>query len=292
MYTEIAKNKRKTVLLMALAVLLLLAFGYAFGMYTGDYVGGLAVTAFLSIGLNIVSYFASDKVALFTSGAHVIAKQDNPELYRLVENLAITAGVPTPRVAIINDPSPNAFATGRNPEHAVVAVTTGLLERLERTELEGVLSHELSHVKNYDMLVMTIVVVLIGTIALLADVLRWTGFHGGGDRRGGGSGIGFIIALVLLILSPLIGELIKLAISRKREFLADASGALLTRYPEGLASALEKIDRDPHVLKRATHATAHLFISSPFKDRSTLTRLFSTHPPIAERITRLRTMGH
>lgn len=290
MYSEIAKNKRKTVLLMALSVLLLLVFGYAFGMYTGDYIGGLTIAAMLSIGLNVVSYFASDKVALFTSGAHVIEKQDNPELYRVVENLAITAGVPTPRVAIINDPSPNAFATGRNPEHAVLAVTTGLLERLNRAELEGVISHELSHVKNYDMLVMTIVVVLVGTIALLADVLRWSSFHNG-DRRGGGSGIGFIIALVLLILSPLIGELIKLAISRKREFLADASGALLTRYPEGLATALEKIAHDPRPLRRATHATAHLFISNPFKDKGALTRLFSTHPPMEERVTRLRSMG-
>ncbi len=290
MYNEITKNKQKTVLLMALSVLLLLAVGYAFGAYTGDYVGGLTIAAILSIGLNIASYFASDKVALMTSGARVIAKSDHPELFRIVENLAITAGVPTPRVAIINDPSPNAFATGRNPEHAVVAVTTGLLDRLERTELEGVIAHELSHVKNYDMLVMTIVVVLIGTIALLADVLRWSGFHNG-DRRGGGSGIGFIIALVLLILSPLIGEMIKLAISRKREFLADASGALLTRYPEGLATALEKIESDPHVLRRATHATAHLFIANPFKDRGTLSRLFSTHPPVSERINRLRAMG-
>ncbi len=290
MYNDIAKNKRKTVLLMALSVLLLLGVGYAFGAYTGDYVGGLTIAAILSVGLNIASYFASDKVALMTSGAKVIEKSDHPELYRIVENLAITAGVPTPRVAIINDPSPNAFATGRNPEHASVVVTTGLHDRLERTELEGVIAHELSHVKNYDMLVMTIVVVLIGTIVLLADVLRWSGFQNS-DRRGGGSGIGFIIALVLLILSPLIGEMIKLAISRKREFLADASGALLTRYPEGLASALEKIESDPHVLRRATHATAHLFISNPFKDRGTLSRLFSTHPPVAERIHRLRSMG-
>lgn len=289
MYKEIASNKRKTVLLMALAVVILLAFGWAYGQYTGDVVGGLVLAAILSVGGNVVSYFASDKVALAASGAKVIQKEDHPELWRLVENLSITAGVPMPRVAIMDTPAMNAFATGRNPEHAVIAVTTGLLKGLNRTELEGVIAHELSHIRNYDILVMTVVVVLIGTIVLLADLLRWGGISGGNRRGNGGGNIGLVIALVLLILSPLIGQLIKLAVSRKREYLADASGALLTRYPEGLASALEKISGDTHQMKRANHATAHMFISNPFKGKK-VSNLFTTHPPTAERIKRLRDM--
>lgn len=288
MYNHIASNKRKTFFLMTIAVVILLAFGWAYGQYTGDVAGGLALAAIVSIGTNVVSYFGSAKIALATSGAKVIQKTDHPELYRLVENLSITAGMPMPQVAIINDPALNAFATGRNPEHAVVAVTTGLLERLDKTELEGVIAHELSHIKNYDILVMTVVVVLIGTIALLADLLRF-GRLSGGNRKEGGN-IGLIVALVLLIVAPLIGQLIKLAVSRKREFLADASGALLTRYPEGLASALEKISAHPAQMKRANHATAHLFINNPFKGEK-LSNLFSTHPPAAERIKRLREMG-
>lgn len=286
MYKQIAANKRKTFFLMTFAVVLLLVFGWAYGQYTGDVVGGLFLAAVISVGANITSYFASDKIALASSGAKVIEKKDHPELYRIVENLSITAGVPTPRVAIINDPAMNAFATGRNPDKAVVAVTTGLLERLDRSELEGVIAHELSHIKNYDILVMTVVVVLIGTIALLADLMRFGRM--GGDRKQGGGALA-IIALVLLILSPLIGQLIKMAVSRKREFLADASGALLTRYPEGLASALEKISGDPRQMKRANHATAHMFISNPFKGDK-LKSAFSTHPPAAERIKRLRDM--
>ncbi|PIR47305.1 zinc metalloprotease HtpX [Candidatus Uhrbacteria bacterium CG10_big_fil_rev_8_21_14_0_10_50_16] len=288
MYNEIASNKRKTVLLMTIAVLVLLAFGWAYGQYTGDVAGGLALAAIFSIGGNVVSYFASDKIALASSGAKQIEKTDNPELYRIVENLAITAGVPMPRVAIINDSAMNAFATGRNPEHAVVAVTTGLLERLNKNELEGVIAHELSHVRNYDILLMTVVVVLIGTMALLADMFHW-GSMGRRSNQREDNNFGFIIALVLLIVAPLIGQLIKLAVSRKREFLADASGALLTRYPEGLASALEKISTDPQPLKRVNHATAHLFISNPFKSEA-FSNLLSTHPPAEERIRRLREM--
>ena len=289
MYKEIASNKRKTLLLMALFGVILIAFGYGYGWYSGDYVGGFTLAAILSIGGSTLSYFKSDSIALAVSGAKVIEKKDAPELYRIVENLSITAGTPMPRVAIIQDPAMNAFATGRNPEKAVIAVTTGLLERLERTELEGVIAHELSHVKNYDILLMTVVVVLVGTIALLADMMRF-GF--GGSRRSSGRGGGAlaIIVLLLLILSPIIGQIIKLAISRKREYLADASGALLTRYPEGLASALEKISKDTTQLKRANHATAHLFISSPFKNRGGLNSMFSTHPPATERIKRLREM--
>lgn len=273
---------------MAIAVVVLFGFGWAYGQYTGDVAGGLLLAAIFSVGGNAISYFASDKIALASSGAKQIAKADHPELYRLVENLSITAGIPMPRVAIIVDPAMNAFATGRNPEHAVIAVTTGLLERLNKTELEGVIAHELSHVRNYDILLMTVVVVLIGTIILLADLLRWGGMSGRGDHREGNNA-GLVIALVLLIVAPLIGQLIKLAVSRKREFLADASGALLTRYPEGLAAALEKISEDPIPLKRASQATAHLFISNPFKANQ-ISHLFSTHPPASERIKRLRGM--
>lgn len=288
MYNEIASNKRKTVFLMFLVVVVLLGFGWAYGQYTGDVVGGLALAAILSLGGNVVGYFASDKIALASAGAKQITAADHPELWRLVENLSITAGTPMPKIAIIQDAALNAFATGRNPEHAVIAVTTGLLAALDRTELEGVLAHELSHIRNYDILLMTVVVVLIGTIVLLGDLFRWGGLSSSRDRREGG-GIGVVIALVLLIAAPLVGQLIKLAISRKREYLADASGALLTRYPEGLASALEKISADTTPLRRASQATAHLFISNPFRQVAA-SKLLSTHPPVADRIARLRSM--
>lgn len=286
MYNQIASNKRRTVILMAVFVLVLVAFGFAFGEASGDLIGGLMIAGAVSLGMTWVSYYKSDVIALKSAGAKEIEKKDNPMLWNTVENLAITAGTPMPRVAIIEDRSMNAFATGRNPENAVVAVTTGLLERLNKTELEGVLAHELSHIKNYDILLMTVTVVLVGTIALLADMLRW-GIGGRGSRdRGGWLAI---LGLVLIILSPLIGQLIKLAVSRQREYLADASGALLTRYPEGLASALEKISADTQPLKRANHATAHMFISNPFK-QGNVAKFFSTHPPAAERIKRLRDM--
>lgn len=287
MYTEIASNKRKTFLLMVIFVLVVLGFGLAFGAYSGDYYGGLMIASLVSITMTAISFFKSDKIALSASGAKEIQKSDNPMLWNLVENLAITAGIPMPRVAIMNDPALNAFATGRDWDHAVVAVTTGLLERLTKVELEGVIAHEMSHIKNYDIRLMTVVVVLIGTIALLADFSRF-GFIGGNDNKKGG-GAFMIIALVLLVLSPIIGQLIKFAVSRQREYLADASGALLTRYPEGLASALEKISKDSHQFRKANHATAHMFISNPFKGAS-LSNAFSTHPPAEKRIEKLRKM--
>ncbi|NQV12043.1 M48 family metalloprotease [Candidatus Uhrbacteria bacterium] len=287
MYNEIASNKRKTFALMVIFVLVVLGFGLAFGAYYGDYFGGLIIAAIVSVAMTSISYFKSDKIALSASGAKEIEKKDNPMLWNTVENLAITAGLPMPRVAIMNDPALNAFATGRDHDHAVVAVTTGLLEKLTQVELEGVIAHELSHVKNYDIRLMTVVVVLIGTIALLADMMRF-GFYGGrGDRKGGNAMM--VIALVLIIVSPIIGQLIKLAVSRQREYLADASGALLTRYPEGLASALEKISGDTHQFRKANHATAHMFISSPFKGKA-FKNAFATHPPAAKRIERLRNM--
>lgn len=253
----------------------------------------------ISILMSFGSYWYSDKVALAISGAKEVAHNDNPELYHIVENLCITAGLPVPKIYIIQDAAPNAFATGRDPEHSVVAVTTGLLERLNRTELEGVISHELSHVGNYDIRLMTIVVVLVGLVALMSDFfIRFTWFGGlrGRDRdreEGGGQLqiILFVVGIVLALISPIAATLIQLSISRKREFLADANGALLTRYPEGLASALEKISSDTHLLKRANKATAHLYIENPLKERKGLFNgLFNTHPSVAERIAKLRAM--
>lgn len=246
-----------------------------------------------SILMAMVSYYTGDKVALAVSGAHPVTKSDNPYIVNMVENLAITAGLPQPKVYVIQDPAINAFATGRDPSHASVAVTTGAIERLENEELEGVLAHELSHVGNYDIRVMTIVIIMVGIISILSDWFIRSQFWFGGrgrdrDSRGGNPAL-MIIGIALLILSPIIAELIKLAVSRKREFLADASGALLTRYPEGLARALEKIGAQNRPMASANNATAHLFFSSPFSAKK-LTNLFSTHPPLEERIKRLRAM--
>jgi len=285
MYNEIAANKRNTVLLMIIFIMVILAFSLALGAYTGDYIFGLIIGLCISIPMNFIGYYKSDKIALMASGAKLIEKQVNTKLYNTVENLAITAGIPMPKVAIIHDQSLNAFATGRDYEHSAIAVTSGLLEKLTQTELEGVIAHEMSHIKNYDIRLMTIVVVLIGTIALLADMARF-GFYSRDKKT---SGPIMILLIVLIIVSPIIGQLIKLTISRQREYLADASGALLTRYPEGLASALEKISQDTTPLKRANNATAHMFISSPFK-KGALSKAFSTHPPAKERIKRLREM--
>jgi heat shock protein HtpX len=245
---------------------------------------------------SIVSYYHSDKIALRSTGAKEITQKDNPYVYRMVENLCITAGMPVPKVHIIDSPALNAFATGRDPEHASIALTTGIIAALENEELEGVIAHELSHVKNYDIRVMTIVVVMVGAIALLSDMFFRFRFFGGSrdnNRSNGGGQLGAVLAIlgiVLLILSPIIAELIKLAVSRKREYLADASGALLTRYPEGLARALEKISGSKEQLKTANAATAHLFISNPFKGRKAKS-YFSTHPPIQDRIAKLRGMA-
>lgn len=295
MYNQIASNKRKTILLIAIFFALIAGLGYILDQYYG---GGTALLPFaivFSTGSALVSYFHGDKMALWSSGAKKIAKEDNPYVYRLVENLSITQGLPVPKIHIIDSPALNAFATGRNPERASIALTTGIIQALENEELEGVIAHELSHVKNYDILVMTIVVVLAGTIAIIGDFF-WRSHifsaRGGQGRRSsnnGGGGILMIVGLVFLILSPIIAELIKLAISRRREYLADASGALLTRYPEGLARALEKISASATPLATASTATAHLFISNPFKGRG-VSSLFSTHPPVEDRIKKLREM--
>ena len=297
-YTHQAANVRKTWIIMSVFLVFVIVVGWVFAqaMQSSAILYGALVFAF---AMNILSYWYSDKLVLAMTRAREVKKQDAPELYRIVENLAITAGLPTPRVFVINDPAPNAFATGRDEKHSVVAVTTGLLERLDKSELEGVIAHELSHIGNKDMLVSTVAVLLVGFVALLSDFfMRWTWFGGGRRDDRGGDGraqaIFMLIGIVLAILAPIVATLMQLAISRKREFLADASGALLTRYPEGLASALVKISQYPVEMRAANHATAHLFIANPFRAKNGagfLTKLFMTHPPIEERVKALKNMN-
>ena len=293
LYTQQSSNITKTFLLMTFFLVFVIAVCYGVAYYFGNplilYIGA-AFAVVTSFG----SYWYSDKVVLKMTGAREISKADAPELYNIVENLSITAGLPMPKVYIVDDPAPNAFATGRDPEHAVVAATTGLLDILDRNELEGVMAHELAHVGNRDMLVMTVAVVLAGFVAIVADIFTRSLFFGGGNRDR--HPIFLILGIVGIILAPIAAQLIQLAISRKREYLADATGALLTRYPEGLASALEKISQSGRPMKKASHATAHLFISDPFKASSgSITKklggLFQTHPPADDRIYRLRNMS-
>lgn len=298
-YSSISDNKTKTWLIMFLFVIFITTIVYVFSKAL-NYGIGLAIFALVFATISSIgSYFYSDKLVLLTSGAKKIKKTDNPELFRTVENLCIGDGLPNPDIYIINDPSPNAFATGRDPRHAVICATTGILDKLNKVELEGVIAHELSHVKNYDIRLMAVVAILVGFIALLANLFMnqlWYGGLGGNDRedRNNSLQLAFVlIGIILAILSPVAATLIQLAVSRKREFLADASGALLTRYPEGLASALEKISNDPAPLKSANNATAHLFIVNPFKGKNTkswFSSLFDTHPPVTERIKALREM--
>ncbi|HLD70822.1 MAG TPA: M48 family metallopeptidase, partial [Negativicutes bacterium] len=296
LYTHADENTRKTWFLITGFFVFVIAVGWLFS-YVLESPVLLVFAVFLSVTMSVGSYWFSDKIVLSMAGAHLIEKKDNPELYRLVENLAITAGLPLPKIYIINEAQLNAFATGRDKNHAVVAVTAGLLARLNKTELEGVLAHELSHIGNKDMLIGTVVVVLAGVVALLADFFLRISFFGGGRRRDSNNNqmgaILLVVGIVAAILAPLAATLIKLAISRKREFLADASGALLTRYPEGLASALEKISADVTPMRSAKSATAHLYIDSPFNEKQSenwFVKLFSTHPPIEERIRNLRGM--
>ena len=303
-YTHASANIRKTWLLMSLFFILIIGlFWVASYIYQNPAILWLGVM--LSILINIASYWYSDKLVLALTRAKPVKPEENPELYRVVENLAITAGLPTPRIFIINDPAPNAFATGRDPQHAVVAVTEGLLERLDRSELEGVIAHELSHIGNRDMLISTVIVVLAGIVAIVSDLfLRATWFGGLRSRDADNRAGAMVMALALIgaMLAPLAATLIRLAISRKREFLADASGVLLTRYPEGLANALRKISADPRPLRLAQNATAHLFFENPFKaDASTnsaparripwIVKIFMTHPPIEDRIRALQSIN-
>ncbi|MBP6881003.1 MAG: M48 family metalloprotease [Candidatus Pacebacteria bacterium] len=293
LYTQQSSNITKTFMLMGAFLVLVIAICYFVSIYFGNSVI-LYVGAIFAVLTSVGSYWFSDKIVLSMTGAHEITKEQAPDLYNVVENLSITAGLPMPKVYIVDDPSPNAFATGRDPEHAVVAATTGLLQVLDRTELEGVMAHELSHVGNRDMLVMTVAVVLAGFVAIVADFFSRSLIHGGGNNRDRHPAF-LIIGIIGIILAPLAAKMIQLAISRKREYLADATGALLTRYPEGLASALEKISAHAQPMQRASHATAHLFISDPFQDgrlgvMQKISGLFQTHPPVAERIKYLRGM--
>ena len=302
-YTNISANKWRTVVTMTLFIVLVILLGYVFGALLHLW-WLLPLAIIIAVVQSFSAYWWSDKVALAVSGAHEVTKAQAPELYRIVENLSITAGLPMPRVCVIDDPSPNAFATGRDPQHAAIAVTSGLLQKLDKPELEGVIAHEFSHVGNYDIRLSSVVVVLVGFVVLLSDFfLRYTFFFGGGGRRRSSSGdsgqvglILLVIGIVLAVLSPLFATLIQLAISRKRELLADADGALLTRNPNELADALQKITSDPQSMRHPNKATAHLFIASPLHDTEGKTKgwlagLFDTHPDPAVRIARLREMA-
>lgn len=276
---------------MSLFFVLVVSLGYFFSYYYGSpFIFYFALI--ISLVLNSLSYWHSDKIVLSIAKAREAKKEEYYDFYTLTENLAIAAGLPMPRIYVIDDPAPNAFATGRDKEHAVVAVTTGLLERLDRSELEGVVAHELAHIGNRDILLMSAVVVLVGLISIMADFFTRSMLWGGSGRRDNkGGGIMVLIGIILVILSPIIATIIKLAISRRREYLADASAALLTRYPEGLARALEKISSYSGPMKSAHGATAHLFIASPFGATKKVSNLWSTHPPTEERIKRLRGMA-
>jgi heat shock protein HtpX len=291
LYSQADSNIRKTMFLMLVFFFVVTGIGWAFS-YVLNAPEILWIAVLFAVGMNVGSYWFSDKIVLSMTGARPVTHQEYPDLWNIVENLTIAAGLPMPKLYIIDDPAPNAFATGRDPKHAVVAVTSGLMKILDRSELEGVIAHELSHIKNRDMLVMTVVVVLVGFVTLLSDFFLRASLHGGNSREGGGQAriVMIVVGFLLAIFAPLIAQLIQLAISRKREYLADASGALLTRYPEGLASALQKISGHVGAMKSANHATAHLFISDPFdrEDQKTwskwITQLFMTHPPTEDRV--------
>lgn len=294
-YSQITANKRKTWLVMGLFVVFLATVGYVYGRASG---GGLSLMGLALIFSGLVSfagYYFSDRMVLAVSGAKRVDEKDQPVLCHVVENLGVAAGGLKPAVYLIDDMAPNAFATGRDPEHAAVVVTTGLLSKLDRAELEGVIAHELSHIKGYDTRLMAIVVVLVGMVALLADWFMRSLWFGGEKRddRDRSEGLFMIVGIALAVLSPIIATLIQLAISRQREFLADANGAYLTRFPEGLARALEKIAADRKSAAFANNATAHLYIINPFKGKDMsrwFSGLFDTHPPVEERIKLLRAM--
>jgi heat shock protein HtpX len=295
LYTHQSSNVAKTWALMTAFFLLIIAVGWFVSYYFGNQFI-LYIAVGIALAMNVTAYWFSDKVALRSAHAKEADSVKYLELHRIVENLAITAGLPKPRVYIIEDPAPNAFAAGRDPKHALVAVTTGLLERLDRSELEGVIAHELAHIGNRDILVMTVAVVLAGVLTVIADIFLRMTFFGGGNRDRNVHPLVMVLGIVGVILAPIAAQMIHLAISRKREFLADASGALLTRYPDGLASALRKISSYSNPVQHATHATAHLYISNPFgasgrgKTGNFVNKLFSTHPPIEERIAALTGM--
>ena len=301
MYEQIASNKRKTALLFVLAILLLGAVGYAIGLLTQTGVAGLVIALVIAVGLSAVSYLYGDRVVLASTRAREVTKEEAPRLHNLVEGLAIAAGTPKPRVWIVPEAAPNAFATGRDPEHSHIAVTRGLLETMNRVELEGVLGHEMAHVVDRDILLGTVVATLVGAVVLIAEFSMrmwwWGGFRGrrGSDVGGGAaSALIFAAGLVLLVLAPIFGQLIRLAVSRNREYLADAQGAMLTRYPPGLIAALKKLQAAPTAMHSANNATGHLWLNQPSRIEGerlgTMERLFSTHPPLSDRIRRLEEM--
>lgn len=295
-YDQISSNKLKTYIVMMLFIALVAMLAFVFGQASGYGLSYAAFALIISGVITLGSYYFGDSMVLNMSGAKPADPKRDFDFFTVAENLSIAGGIPKPKLYVIDDSAPNAFATGRDPEHATVCVTRGILDQLNRRELEGVIAHELSHVKNYDIRLMSIVAILVGTVAFLADVFMRSMWWGGSrrdDRDDRGNGIFMIIGIVLAIISPFIAMLIQLAISRRREFLADASGVLLTRNPNGLAQALEKISRNKDVLEAATNATAHLYIVNPFKGKNFgawFAGLFNTHPPIAERIKALRSM--
>jgi heat shock protein HtpX len=289
LYSAIARNKRNTVLIILLFLVIIAALGflasYIWGggdwtIFIGTIVGALIYV--------VIQYFAAGRQAVALAGAHEISKADDPRLYRTVENLSITLGMPMPKVYIVNDPAPNAFATGRDPEHAIVAATTGLLEMMTDSELEGVMAHEMGHVKNYDIRVTTIVFGLVVVIGFLADVLLRMSFFSGGNRNNnnGGNPIVLVLGIVAMLVAPLVASMVQAAVSREREYLADATGALTTRHPEALASALHKLSEYGRPMRRQNTSMAHMWISDPTKP-GLIDRLFATHPPLADRIRRL-----
>lgn len=286
LYNQSAHNIRLTWIYITLFFVVVIGVGYVFaGAFQNSLILYIAVG--FSILTSVLSYWFSDRIVLKMNNAKELSLADGKEIYRMVENLSIASGMPMPKVYLAEDPALNAFATGRNPEHGVICLTTGIVNRLEKIELEGVIAHELSHIKNRDTLISTVVVVLVGFIALLADWFRTSFMFGGNNDNDNRNPIFLVLAIVLSLLAPLAATLIQLAVSRRREFLADASGATLTRYPEGLASALEKISSDPTPLRAANRATAHLYIANPFKSAK-VAKLFLTHPPIEERVAVLR----
>lgn len=300
MYEQIAANKRKTVILFVLALLLLGGVGYALGVLTNSGPAGLVIALIVAVGLSVGSYLYGDRIVLASTRAKEVSKEEAPRLHNIVEGLAIAAGIPKPRVWIVPESAPNAFATGRDPEHSHVAVTKGLIEAMNRVELEGVIGHEMAHVLDRDILVGTVVATLVGAAVLLAEFFMrmwwWGGFRGRRGDSGGGaaSALIFAVGFILLILAPIFGQLIRLAVSRNREFLADAQGAMLTRYPPGLIAALKKLQSAPTAMRSANNATAHLWLNQPSRLEGerlgAMERLFSTHPPLSERIRRLEEM--
>lgn len=294
MYNQIAANKRKSWLLVILFFAVIIGIGYVWGLYNSDTTGTMVFALVIATTMALVSYYQGDAIALKLARAYPVEKkEDNPYVWRLVENLCITKGIAMPKVYLMPDTAINAFACGRDPEHASIAITEGSLAKLQNEELEGVIAHELSHITNYDIRLGTLVVILVGTVTILSHILLRSSMYGGRSRnREGNTGnVLMVVGLVLILLAPLIANLIKLAISRRREYLADASGALLTRYPEGLARALEKIEQDGQPMQQVAESTAHLYFSSPWGAAPKfMAKLFSTHPPIQDRVKALRDM--